>query len=80
MKYVKHAKVEWNKAVAPSHEGAWIEIVRPRVISSHLLVAPSHEGAWIEIASRRGRGPKTGVAPSHEGAWIEINGVSTSCA
>ena len=35
--------------VAPSHEGAWIEIDADGYISWQYEVAPSHEGAWIEI-------------------------------
>ena len=35
--------------VAPSHEGAWIEIRRTGSLASKGPVAPSHEGAWIEI-------------------------------
>ncbi len=37
--------------VAPSHEGAWIEIPVPVAQTSDTCVAPSHEGAWIEISS-----------------------------
>ena len=35
--------------VAPSHEGAWIEIMAFDGFGVDLVVAPSHEGAWIEI-------------------------------
>ena len=35
--------------VAPSHEGAWIEMSSRRRGTRRGAVAPSHEGAWIEI-------------------------------
>ena len=38
-----------NGSVAPSHEGAWIEIMGRSNKSARSAVAPSHEGAWIEI-------------------------------
>ena len=58
--------------VAPSHEGAWIEIALWLIVFVFVAVAPSHEGAWIEIFARRAILRTGPVAPSHEGAWIEI--------
>ena len=73
LKYRGHGGGQHPREVAPSHEGAWIEIGhqgrRGRVMES-----PPHT---------RGRGLKfglvtllrslLGVAPSHEGAWIEMS-------
>ena len=41
-----------DEAVAPSHEGAWIEIPHYEGATYEGVVAPSHEGAWIEIVPR----------------------------
>ena len=49
MKFVKLGEGLVGCAVAPSHEGAWIEIRLLRDRLHHGRVAPSHEGAWIEI-------------------------------
>ena len=59
-------------SVAPSHEGAWIEIRQDQDRCGPHEVAPSHEGAWIEITAQLKALGRVCVAPSHEGAWIEI--------
>ena len=66
--------------VAPSHEGAWIEICASTSCARRAAVAPSHEGAWIEIWSSTTWARSRRVAPSHEGAWIEIAAPSPRAA
>ena len=53
MKSLCHAPRAMAAFVAPSHEGAWIEMKEAGYISSDTIVAPSHEGAWIEIGTCR---------------------------
>ena len=49
MKFEQIALADDLAKVAPSHEGAWIEIVLLCIVLLGFSVAPSHEGAWIEI-------------------------------
>ena len=78
LKWVVHDHVVITASVAPSHEGAWIEIMMQLLDTLTTKSPPRMRGRGLKFLGDGAGEVNIEVAPSHEGAWIEIRRVPRS--